>query len=62
MGFDQPTNIAICKDRLSVLLTEFFEFYSKFDFVRNTVSPFEGCAISQEIYVTRDKLPDSVLR
>lgn len=63
MAFNRPANITICKDRLSVLLTGFFDFYSKFDFTKNIISVYEGCPISHSIREADERsLSHSVLR
>ncbi|XP_031634243.1 uncharacterized protein LOC116347682 [Contarinia nasturtii] len=47
VNFSKPKNVAICKDRIRDLLIGFFEYYWKFDFFNQIISPFEGREISQ---------------
>lgn len=45
--FQNPKNVAICKDRIRDLLIGFFDYYEKFDYGNKIISPFEGREINQ---------------
>lgn len=63
VAFNQPTNISSCHSGLSVLLTGFFYFYSKFDFADDIISVFEGCPINRSVWNDPDhSLSNSVQR